>query len=91
MICELFVDGSLHGVIVSDHEITVGVNGHILGDIQATRVVIHGHVEGNIDADQVYIQSDGYLLGTVIANKLVVDPSAVFDGESHIKNSKAQR
>ncbi len=73
-------------MIVSDHEITVGVNGHIVGDIQATRVVIHGHVEGNIDADQVYIQSEGYLLGTVIANKLVVDPSAVFDGESHIRN-----
>jgi len=68
----------------------VGVNGHIIGDIQATRIVIHGHVEGNIDAEEVYIQSNGYLLGTVIANTLVVDPNAVFDGESHIKNAQVQ-
>ncbi len=75
-------------MIVSDHEVIVGSNGHILGDIQAMRVVIHGHVEGNIDADRVYIENDGYLLGTVIANQLVVDSGAVFDGESHIKNAK---
>ncbi len=68
----------------------MGNNGHVLGDMQATRIVIHGHVEGNIDADEVYIQSEGYLLGTVIANKLVVDPTAVFDGESHIKHSEVR-
>ncbi len=76
--------------MISDHEVTVGINGHVVGDIQAKKVVIHGHVDGTIDADKVYIQSNGNVLGVIEANELIVDPTGIFKGESKIKTSDDQ-
>jgi cytoskeletal protein CcmA (bactofilin family) len=85
LLCELFVDGEIEGVITSVHEVTVGTNGRIVGDIKAEKVVIHGKVEGNIDADKVYIQSEGNVSGTIESHELIIEPKGIFQGESKIK------
>lgn len=66
---------------------TIGVNGHISGDIKAEKVVIHGKIEGNINSDKVYIQSDGHVSGTIESNELIIEPKGVFQGESKIKTA----
>jgi cytoskeletal protein CcmA (bactofilin family) len=85
LVCELFVDGEIEGIITSDHEVTVGINGRINGDVTAEKVVIHGKVDGNIDANRVYVQSDGEVKGTIESNELIIESKGVFQGESKIK------
>ncbi len=87
LVCELFVDGEIEGIVDSDHEVTVGINGHVTGDVIAEKVVIHGKIEGNINADKVYIQSDGHVSGVIESNELIIEPKAVFEGESKIKTT----
>jgi len=89
LVCELFVDGNIEGTVISEHEVTVGINGYIIGDIKAQKVVIHGHIEGNIDADKVYIQSDGNVMGVIESNELIIEPKGIFQGESKIKTPQA--
>jgi cytoskeletal protein CcmA (bactofilin family) len=52
----LYVDGHIHGNIeandTKDALVTVGLNGHIEGDVHSPHVVIFGEVEGDVRATE---------------------------------------
>ncbi len=80
--CNLFIDGNFEGIINSDHEVTIGKNGRVHGEIFAKRVTVQGMMQGNIDAFFVDIQEKGKLQGRVVAKEFSVDPKGIFEGSS---------
>jgi cytoskeletal protein CcmA (bactofilin family) len=83
--CDLYVDGHFEGIINSDKTVTIGKNGRIEGEIRTRRLIVQGVAEGSIDAERIEIKSAGRISGMIASNELVIEPKAVFEGESRIK------
>ena len=83
--CSLFFDGQLEGKVISSSEITIGENAKVEGAIKAKSVVIFGEFVGEVDAELVEIKEGGKLKGKVNSCEFVIEPKAIFEGESHCK------
>lgn len=64
----LYVDGHIKGNIFADEHqdalVTVGLNGHIEGDVHSPHVVIYGRVDGNVSAtDHVELDEKACVTG----------------------------
>lgn len=81
----MHVDGEIIGKILSDSIVTIGKQGKINGEINASRLIINGLFEGNANCDNVEVLEGGKFLGKVIAKELVIEAKAIFEGESKIK------
>jgi cytoskeletal protein CcmA (bactofilin family) len=78
----LYIDGKVKGTInLPGSRVTVGRNGQVTADICAREVVVLGAVQGNIDAsERVNINSEGSLIGNVIAQHVSIAEGAFFQG-----------
>ncbi|MDD2384859.1 MAG: polymer-forming cytoskeletal protein [Sulfurospirillaceae bacterium] len=81
----LHVDGEIVGKIISESIVTIGKQGHISGEINASRLIINGLFEGSANCDNVEVLEGGKFLGKVISKELVIEAKAIFEGESKIK------
>ena len=87
---DIAVDGTLAGNIKSGGQVTIGVNGRIVGNIDSTSVTIGGKVEGNVKAlDTVSILESGHLHGDIDASQIEIGLGAVFIGTSKMKPAEA--
>jgi cytoskeletal protein CcmA (bactofilin family) len=79
---DLIIDGSIDGkILVHDHHLTIGPNGHINAEVQAKSVQINGAVTGNITADdRVEISSSGSVLGDIMAPRVALADGSSFKG-----------
>jgi len=79
---DLIIDGSIDGkILVRDHHLTIGPNGHINAEVHAKSVQINGEVTGNITADdKVEISSSGSVLGDIMAPRVALADGASFKG-----------
>lgn len=84
--CNLYVDGEFEGVIHSSKEVNIGKNGHIKGDVQASRVVVQGYMEGSLNSSRVEIKALGRVNGSIESNELVIEAKAIFEGKSIVKD-----
>lgn len=89
--CSLFIDGEIEGTIVSQGDVTVGVNGVIKGDVTAKNVLISGRVSGTIDSDRIVIQAGGSVEGVIISSELIIEAKGSFLGESKIKEMQKKQ
>jgi len=85
--CNLYVDGEFEGKITSNKEVNIGKNGHILGELTTTRLVVQGFIEGTIHAERVEIKAAGRVSGTIEASELVIESKGIFDGTSIVKGA----
>jgi cytoskeletal protein CcmA (bactofilin family) len=75
---DLIIDGK---ILVHDHNLTIGPNGHINAEVHAKSVQINGEVTGNITADdKVEISSSGSVLGDIMAPRVALADRASFKG-----------
>lgn len=75
-------DGSLH---LSDHCLTVGPQGEVKADIQASRAVVQGAVTGNINArERIEIRKTGRVMGDLMAPGIAIEDGAYFKGSIEI-------
>ena len=81
----LHVDGEIIGQVVSQSIVTIGKQGRISGEINASRLIVNGLFEGSADCDNVEVLEGGKFLGKVISKELVIEAKAIFEGESKIK------
>jgi len=81
----LHVDGQLEGSVRSESEVAIGQSGRIDGDLQAEHIVISGSFEGSIDAQRLEIVAGGRVDGDVTVAQLVIEPGALFNGNSRIR------
>lgn len=83
--CQLFIDGTFEGSIISDKEINIGHNGHVIGEVTTDRLIIQGNVEGNVNANKVEIKASGRVNGTIESVELLIESKGIFEGSSILK------
>jgi cytoskeletal protein CcmA (bactofilin family) len=79
---DLIIDGKIEGkILLKDHHLTIGPNGHINAEVQAKSVQINGEVTGNITADdKVEISPSGSVQGDICAPRVALADGSSFKG-----------
>lgn len=84
------IEGEMEGNITEAQETIVGKNGRVRGNICADRAEVGGQVYGDIVcAAHLEIKAGGKVLGNIRAPKLIVEESAVFDGQCSMSQTPA--
>jgi cytoskeletal protein CcmA (bactofilin family) len=79
---DLIIDGKIDGkIMVQDHHLTIGPNGHINAEVHAKSVQVNGEITGNITADdKVEISPSGSVLGDITAPRVALADGSSFKG-----------
>jgi cytoskeletal protein CcmA (bactofilin family) len=79
---DLIIDGKIDGkIMLKDHQLTIGPNGHINAEVHAKAVQINGEVTGNITADdKVEISPSGSVHGDICAPRVALADGSSFKG-----------
>jgi len=85
----IYIDGRVEGCIsLAGNRITVGCNGVVAANINASEIVVLGKVRGNLVAsDRVDIRGTGSLIGDVVAQRISIEDGAFFKGSIDIRRS----
>lgn len=79
---DLRIDGTIHGNVYSTAKIIVGPTGYVEGNIEGANADITGKVSGNVSVKELLqLKAEGNVNGNIIAAKLQIDPTAVFNGK----------
>ncbi len=83
---DLTIFGQFEGTInLQGHSLTVGPEGKVKAEIQASRVVIHGTVHGNVSVkERVEIYKTGHVVGDLMAPGISIEDGAYFKGKIEI-------
>ena len=87
----ILINGEFEGDIISQSEVVVGKSGDVRGHIQAQKLLISGVFAGNFTGEVVDIMPYGKLYGDVVVNNIVIEPNAVFEGETKIVSGRIER
>ncbi|NLA27339.1 MAG: polymer-forming cytoskeletal protein [Firmicutes bacterium] len=80
------IDGEMEGGIETRGDVVVGESGKVCLEIKARNVAIAGKFEGNLEAEgKLEVKSSGVVVGSIIANGLIVDDGAVFSGSMEMR------
>ena len=74
----LVIEGNLKGsIVLEDHQVTVGPQGQVEGEIYAENITISGQMAGNINAkNKVEITKDADFSGEIKAKRMSVEEGA---------------
>ncbi|MEQ8242584.1 polymer-forming cytoskeletal protein [Fulvivirga sp.] len=76
------VEGKVVGDIVSKSKVVIGNSAIIEGNVKAQFAEVEGEVKGSlIISDNLVLKPSCSIKGDIIANKLVVEAGAKFDGQ----------
>ena len=79
---DLRIDGTIKGNVRSDSKIIIGPTGFVEGNIEGANADIFGRVSGNVSVKELLqLKEQGNIEGNIIAAKLQIDPTAVFNGK----------
>ena len=78
----LVIEGALKGgVALEKHNLTVGLNGRVDGEIRAQNVSISGQLKGTVEAlDKVKVTKEADFFGDIKAKSIAVEDGAYFKG-----------
>ncbi len=90
--CEgnILLNGEFEGVIISQSEVVVGKSGRVSGEIQAQKLLVSGEFRGNFTGEVIDIMPYGKVYGDVKVNNIIIEPNAVFEGETKIVSGRVQ-
>ena len=79
---DLLVDGRFRGEIhVPEHQVTIGGDGRVEGEVRASGIVVEGEVRGNLTASQqVLVRASGRVHGDIRAPRVALDQGCRFKG-----------
>jgi len=91
--CEgnILLNGDFEGSIISQAEVVVGKSGRVFGEIQAAKLLVSGEFRGNFTGEVIDIMPYGKVYGDVKVNNIVIEPNAVFEGETKIVSGRVER
>jgi len=87
----ILINGELDGNILSRSEVVVGKSGRVRGDIQAQKLLVSGEFHGNFTGEVIDIMPYGKVYGDVMVNNIVIEPNAVFEGETKIVSGRVMQ
>lgn len=83
----IYIDGRFEGIIVASHDVTIGKNGEVLGEIRSKILTVNGMIDGLFDVEQINILGFGKVIGKVQYDELLIEQNGVFEGEGKKRNS----
>jgi len=91
--CEgnILLNGEFEGSIISQGEVVVGKSGRVSGEIQAAKLLVSGEFRGNFIGEVIDIMPYGKVYGDVKVNNIIIEPNAVFEGETKIVSGRIDR
>ncbi len=91
--CEgnILLNGEFEGAIISQAEVVVGKSGRVKGEIQSAKLLVSGEFHGNFTGEVIDIMPYGKVYGDVKVNNIVIEPNAVFEGETKIVSGRVER
>ncbi|SFV58688.1 Protein of unknown function, DUF583 superfamily [hydrothermal vent metagenome] len=91
--CEgnILLNGEFEGAIISQAEVVVGKSGRVIGEIQAAKLLVSGEFRGDFTGEVIDIMPYGKVYGDVKVNNIVIEPNAVFEGETKIVSGRVER
>jgi len=91
--CEgnILLNGDFEGSIISQGEVVVGKSGRVSGEIQAAKLLVSGEFRGNFKGEVIDIMPYGKVYGDVKVNNIIIEPNAVFEGETKIVSGRIER
>ena len=91
--CEgnILLNGEFEGNIITQGEVVVGKSGRVSGEIQASKLLISGEFRGNFIGEVIDIMPYGKVYGDVKVNNIIIEPNAVFEGETKIVSGRVER
>jgi cytoskeletal protein CcmA (bactofilin family) len=79
------VDGHIEGAMHRAGSIIIGARGEVIGDIEATEVVVAGIVRGNVHAaGRIEVEPGASVHGEIRANAMVLREGAIIHGKVSI-------
>jgi cytoskeletal protein CcmA (bactofilin family) len=90
--CEgnILLNGEFEGSIISQGEVVVGKSGRVSGEIQSAKLLVSGEFRGNYKGEVIDIMPYGKVYGDVKVNNIIIEPNAVFEGETKIVSGRIQ-
>jgi len=91
--CEgnILLNGDFEGTIISQSEVVVGKSGRVTGEIQAQKLLVSGEFRGSYIGEVIDIMPYGKVYGDVCVNNIIIEPNAVFEGETKIVSGRIDR
>ena len=87
---DLRIDGTIQGNVRCSAKIIVGPTGYVEGHIEGANADIVGKVQGNVTVKELLqLREKGIVQGNIIATKLQIDPTAVFNGKCQMGTQAA--
>ena len=79
---DLRIDGTIQGNVICSSKVIIGPSGHVEGNIEGAHADVTGKVTGNITVKELLqLRGESNVHGNLIAAKLQIDPTAVFNGK----------
>lgn len=79
---DIRIDGILKGNLICKAKVVLGAEGVIEGDVHAGQADLMGTVEGKVCAnDLLYLRGNAAVTGDIHAVKLLIEPTANFNGQ----------
>ena len=69
----------------------MGKSGRVTGEIQAQKLLVSGEFRGNFIGEVIDIMPYGKVYGDVKVNNIIIEPNAVFEGETKIVTGRVER
>ena len=91
--CEgnILLNGKFEGNVISQGEVVVGKSGRVSGDIQSSKLLVSGEFRGTFTGEVIDIMPYGKVYGDVKVNNIIIEPNAVFEGETKIVSGRVER
>ena len=86
----ILINGEFEGGIISQGEVVVGKSGRVSGEIQSQKLLVSGEFKGNYVGEVIDIMPYGKVYGDVKVNNIIIEPNAVFEGETKIVSGRIQ-
>jgi len=90
---DLYIDGQVEGTIdPKGNRLTVGPNGRVKANVNASAVVVQGKLEGSIQAsDRVDLKQSAVVTGDIAAQRISIDEGAYFKGRVNIQKEAPKK
>ena len=87
--CDVRIDGVLNGNMATKGKVVVGPTGRVKGEVECKNSEVAGVIDGKITVTQLLnLKASSKITGTIITNKLSIEPGAVFTGNCAMKEGE---
>jgi cytoskeletal protein CcmA (bactofilin family) len=86
---DIRIDGVLNGNLVTKGKVVIGPTGRVKGEVECKNSEVSGVIDGKISVTQLLnLKVSSKINGTIITNKLSIEPGALFTGNCSMKDGE---